>query len=325
MKNGKAWTGIFLMMFLLGAPPVLAHPSMAEKQLPSAEEDRNAVAARVNGAEIEMRYVNMEANRLVEQMGRAHAGKKAQEGLKSKALDILILRELAYQRSDKNVEPAQVDERIASIKAKQGGDEGYRKFLERESITEKELAGQIERGIILDRMIQKEVFRGITVSEEEAKKRYERDKEQFASPEKVVVVDVVLFLDPGKAESLKKAEEIRGKILAEKEKNPLALASDGSFVARELEVRAENDKEIYEASKKLKVDEISGVITAPDSLHIVKLREYRPATQAPYEQVKTILEMKLQKEARQKKLQEWMAELKSGAKIEIMRNGNAGK
>ena len=78
---------------------------------------------------------------------------------------------------------------------------------------------------------------------------------------------------------------------------------------------------VAEAAKKLKVDEISGVIAAPDSLHIVKLREHRPASQAPYEQVKTILEMKLSKEVRAKKLQEWVTDLKRGAKIEIIQNG----
>jgi hypothetical protein len=166
-------------------------------------------------------------------------------------------------------------------------------------------------------MLEKEVLSRATVSEDDLRKEYEKEKEQFHTPEKVEVVDVVFFLETGEKESMGKAEEIRRRIADEEGNNPLRLAPDGTFIVREIEVRREKEGQLYEEARKLKVDELSRVITTPDSLHILRLKKITPEKQYTFDQAKGSLEGNLKREAVQKRMQEWEAELKRGATIEI--------
>ena len=63
--------------------------------------------------------------------------------------------------------------------------------------------------------------------------------------------------------------------------------------------------------------EVSGVISAPDSLHIIKLLEYAPERPLTYEEAGGAIERKLRAAAQQKRRQEWEQELKKDAKIEL--------
>jgi parvulin-like peptidyl-prolyl isomerase len=86
---------------------------------------------------------------------------------------------------------------------------------------------------------------------------------------------------------------------------------------REVEVRKEKERELYEEAKKLQVGGLSGVITTPDSLHILRLKKFTPEKQLTFDQAKASLEGNLKREAVQKRMLEWEAELKRGATIEI--------
>jgi len=314
----RVLVGIPLILSLIGGPTG-----------PSAADDggggetgrggvRNPVAARVNGAEITVKSVTLTTNRMSARMGRAHSSPKVAGELRKRALDLLILQELSWQKSDRKVERELVDGKIASLKANAGGEEGYRKFLEQEGLTESEMIVMVEKGIVLDRTVEREVFSRATVSEEDVRKAYEREKARYNTPEKVEVIDVVFFLETGEKDSMKKAEEVRGRITGELENNPLRLVPDGTFIVREFEVPKEKERMLYDEAKKLKVGELSGVITTPDSLHILRLVNISPERNDSFDQVKGSLETELKKDALRKRMQEWESELKRGATIEIM-------
>lgn len=311
-----------MLVLLLGGPAVQGFSDDGQIGSTDPEGVRNTVAARVNGAEIPVKYVTMVTNRLNAGKGQPHAAPDGVEGRRKTALNLLILRELAYQKADRKVEREEIDKRIASMKASLGGQSEYRKYLEKEALTEGEFTALLEKDIAYDRLLEKNVLGKVTVSEDDLKKAYERERDQFHTSEKIVAIDVVFFLEVGDKNSMKKAKEILGKITGEENKNPFLLAYDGSFLVREIELRKEKDGTLYEEAKKLKVDELSGVITTHDSLHIIKLKKYTPEKQFSFDQAKGMLERKLNSEARQKRMREWEAELKKDAKIEIMEAGS---
>ena len=117
---------------------------------------------------------------------------------------------------------------------------------------------------------------------------------------------------------MKKANEILAKINADKDKNPLNVAPDGTFIVRSQDIDKEKEPALYAAARKLKEGELSGVITTPDGIHIMQLSHYTPEKQTPYEEVKGPLKQKLLAAAQIKRFQDWEQELKKDAKIEIM-------
>jgi hypothetical protein len=188
-------------------------------------------------------------------------------------------------------------------------------------MTEDELRGKLERNLMVKHIFEKEVSGEIVVTEEEMRKEYERVKDEFSMPEKVVIDDIVLFLPLEDENSMKIAGDFLRKIQDDPERNPWNIPTDGSFAVREREITKAKQGELYAEARKLKEGEISGVIRTSDSFHIILLKKYTPAVEVTFEQLRDRIERRLHALAQQKKLEEWESELKKGAAIEILGGG----
>ncbi len=325
----RLFTVVSITLFLVLC--VAGNARAAEGNQPastSGGDNANIVVAKVNGVEITMESYSKMINSLSLEKAHESASPNSLKEAKQEALNQLIVQELAYQKAKSEgmtVEKNVIDNALADMKRKLGGDEKLKEFMDKERITDEELSKRIERHLTLRRIFMREIMGKVSVSDEDIRKEYEKEKGTYVRPEKMTVVDVVFFLKPEEADSIKKAEEVRKKIDEDKEKNPLNLVSEGVFIARDLEVNEGKDKGIYEAGKKWKVGELSGVFSAEGNLHVIKLKEYSPFKQYTFEEVKNWIEGKSRTQAMKKRLEEWGAELKKDAKIEIMEAERAGK
>jgi peptidyl-prolyl cis-trans isomerase C len=310
-----------------GEPVSKEQPNIEVQQDPNKIDQQAAkkvVVARVNGAEITMFDLLKTMNRIGARKGAASAAADV-EDLTKEALDRLIFRELAWQEAQAGglrTKKENIDTAIGNLKENVGGDEQYRQLLEQEQVTETDLRHEVERSLTIEAIFAKEVYEKVVVPEDELKKAYEQERGKYIQPEKVSVLDVYFFIKAGDRPSLKKAETIRSRILADKNRDPWRLVLDDSFIVRNYEPRKEKDTVLVEEAKKLKKDEISRVIKTPDGAHIVKLREYSPQRQLTLEEVKPNLEKKLRATAQEMRLREWERELRAKATIEIVDVGS---
>ena len=319
MKHVFSVVSVFLSLVLWTAGNVLAAGEDPHASLYAGDKGK-VVVGRVNGVEITMEAFARMVGSLGIEKAHETASPNSIKDAKKEALNQLIVQELAYQKAKSEgmtVEKKVIDEALAETRQKLGGEEKFKEFMEKERITEEDISKRIERHLTLRRIFMREIMSKVSVSEEEMRKEYEKEKESYARPEKIIVVDVVFFLPAGEADSLRKAEDIRKKIDDDKEKNPGNLVSDGVFVVRDMELKESREKEIYEAAKKLKVGELSGVFAAEGNLHVIKLMEYTPYKQFTFEEVKSRIERKSRLQALKKRVDEWGAELKKDAKVEI--------
>jgi parvulin-like peptidyl-prolyl isomerase len=331
---------VFLfVIFLLqkaghGAEGNLASSSSIDAQKTEADGENQGqnVAALVNGVEITREAVDTMMKSMAK--GKVHGADSEEnpEDLHKEALNQLILQELAYQKALSDgvtVDQKDVDNVLADIKKKLGDEGKYMEFLDKEKISEAEMRKRVQRNLVLSRFfnaLKKEIYDNSKVSEEELKSEYEKDKEKYTRPEKIVVVDVVFFLKPDDADSLKKTNEILEKIQTDKEKDPWNLVLDGTFIVRDLEMKdGIQEEEIYNQAKKIQVGELSGVFLSSGTLHIIKLKEYTPFKQYTFEEVKSAVERKARGEAQKKFLAAWEAGLKKDARIEIMESGKSNE
>jgi foldase protein PrsA len=246
------------------------------------------------------------------------AAPESREETRRKALDRLIFQELAYEeavRRGLRPEAASVDSALEQFMNRAGREKGYKDFLEKQSLTTADVRAQLERGLALRLITAREVTEKIKVSDEDVRKEYEQRKDQYVSPEKVNVTDVVFFLKLDDEASIKKAGEVMAAINADKDKNPWNLARDNAFVVRDLNIDKEKDPVLYEAARKLKEGELSGVLRTRDSLHIIQLTKYTPERQLPFEEVGYAIKGQMRSLAQKKRLEEWKQELRKDAKI----------
>lgn len=286
-------------------------------------ETQPTVVATVNGVGITYEAEVRMMRRIMATKAYAEAPQEI-EDVRKEALDKLVVQELAYQKAKAEgivVGEKAIDDAIADLRKKLGTEERFQTFLENEAMTGDRLRPTVERNLVLQAISAKEVTGKVTVSEDDIRQEYEKEKDKYASPERVAVTDVVFFLKTDDEGSVKIVEDLRKKLEGQKDNDPWTLVPDGTFIVQDIQNLAatkDKDKDLYEAAIKLKVGELSGAVKTSDSLHLIKLTAYSPRQEVPFETLKGTLEKKLRARALQERIKEWGNELKKDAKIEII-------
>lgn len=286
------------------------------------KESKNVVVARVNGVPITMRAVLKMMSYIARENYEPNLDMNE---VKKDAINRLILQELAYQKAkqqDMNVDKKRIDDIIAGIKISLGGEDGFKRYLQKEMMTEDDLRSDIERREIVERIFKEEVMNQVIITEKDMKDYYKKNIYRFRQKENIVVTDIVFLLDIDKEESINRAKEVLKIIKEDIRKDLSKLKTDGDFVVRDVEIKEEKDRlresEIYKEAKKLKVGEVSDVIKMSDSIHILILKSFIPEKEFSYEEVKEVILKDLRNEALKIRLKEWEEELKKDAKIELI-------
>jgi parvulin-like peptidyl-prolyl isomerase len=296
-------------------PPSAEH--LQQSPAAAKAETLATVVAKVNNAELSMDALISMMNALPEKSGNAP---ETLEQRRQRALESLVLLELAYQRAvalGLNAGPDKVETAMVNFKDAIGGEKEYREYLVRRNITEEALRSDVERKLTISLIYTREVEDTMAIPEEELKKEYEKVKQQLVQPEKVSIVDVYLIKSEDKT-SKKRARALLRRIQADPAQDPWKLVLDNTFMVRNLIVRKEREKELYDAASKLKPQELSGVIKTPDNFHIIKLKEYTPERQLTFEEAKPKIEESLKGPYLEKRTQEWEQGLKKDATIVLL-------
>jgi parvulin-like peptidyl-prolyl isomerase len=302
-------------------------PDQSAAQAPGGEtsssegEAKKVNVARVNGTDITLQSLIARSDYLSARNKHAADVSQQDDSARKEALESLIFEELAYQKAiaeGLGASKADIDGRIGELKVKLGGPEAFKERLEKNGVSEEELRAAAARDMALQRIFHKEIDDKVTVSEDEIKREFEKRKGKFIMAEKVVVNDIIFFLDPDKKESIQKAENVLKTLRDGDNKDAGSLVPDGTFIVQKTELIKEKQPEFYKKAKKLKIGELSDVIRTSDSLHVLQLKEYAPQRQFTLDDMKDYLESLVRGEARMKRMKQWEKELRSGAKIEIL-------
>lgn len=232
-------------------------------------------------------------------------------------LEKMIVEELAFQKAKKlGLKPEERKIKNAIVELRMDlGEEAFRDYLKKEGLSEESLGHMIERKLLIEMLYADEVVKRVVIPEEDIRAEYERQKERFKFPEKVVVVDLKFLKDS--EESMKKADLLLSKIKNEYNGEPWRLVQDGTFIINQIRLNRTRQRELYEEAKRLKPGELSGVIKASDGLHIIKLVEYSEERYPSLEEMRVYLEGELFPAALKRREKEWREELKKNAEIKI--------
>ncbi len=306
---------IFLSLTLISS--CAKHATVNEVGQVTETEPRKIVVARVNGAPLYMDALINMMNRLP--VITVNGAPESLEEHKKRALDKIVLQELAYQQAKSHgvsIGTDKVDMAIHNLKENLGGEKEYADYLAQQKVSEANLRVQAERSMTIELMYAKEVLAKVTVPEEEVKQEYEKVKHLYITPEKASIIDVDVLKKDDSKTSNKKAKNLLNTIKADADKDPWKLTLDGTFIIRDISVDKNQEQELFEAAKKLKPNQLSGVLETPTGSHIIKLVKYSPERQLTLDEVKSKIELKFKVPAQEKRTREWEQELKQNAKIE---------
>ena len=249
--------------------------------------------------------------------------------MKNEVLESLIDRELLYQESKKKgiqVKSEAVSDQLQQIQKRYPNKEEFEKLLNNMGLTESDVHAQIERGMAIQELIDKEVTEKITVSDEETKAFYDKNPQLFQQPEQVKASHILIKVQADapkeqKAEARKKIEAVQQKVRKGEDFAALAKTySEGPSGPKGGDLgyfrRGQMVKPFEDAAFSLKPNETSDIVETQFGYHLIRVSDKKPATKMTYAEVKDRLNQHLKKQKRDSEANAYIETLRKDAKIE---------
>lgn len=333
MKKGK----VFVIPVFLSLLSVLSTPLYAEKTDSASTQPENIttedaskkIVATANGAPITLKHVQIRVQ-LVSREVAYHtqiSDEKKQE-MMERALDQLIIEELAYQEAKKTgitISEKDINNRLNEVKNGFPSEELFNKSLAANNLDLDKYKKLIEKELSIKKINEKMFGKPITLSDKEVKDYFEKNREKFKEPEKIrlrqILIKIPAFASKEEWEKGKnKAEEILSELKAGKDFAKLAkeFSSDSSrekggdmgFIHK-----GRLEPYVEDIAYSLKVGEISDVLQTIYGYHIIKLEERKPPQNTQFSKIKEKLKKDLESIAMEEKKKDWIKGLREKAEI----------
>jgi peptidyl-prolyl cis-trans isomerase C len=284
----------------------------------------NGVAISKDDFEREMDFYIKRANQRGQQIPEAQMGM-----MKSQVLDSLIDRELLFQETKKKgikVDPKDVADEFQKIKQRYAKSGEFEQLLSKMGLTESDVQNQIERGMAIQQLIDKEVRAKITIEDKDVKSYYDANPQLFEQPEQVKASHILIKVDADAPQE--KKDEARKEIesIQEKAKNGEDFAtlaktySEGPSGPNGGDLgyfrRGQMVKPFEDAAFNLKPNETSDIVETRFGYHLIKVVDKKPAQKMAYDEVKERLSEHLKKQKADSEASTYIQGLRSSAKIE---------
>jgi peptidyl-prolyl cis-trans isomerase C len=312
---------------------VIAMSLVLVSTLALAEEKKELAgkAAVVNGVAIskddfnrEMDFYIKRASQQGQQVPQAQLGM-----MKSQVLDSLIDRELLYQETKKKgikADAAEVDGELQKIKQRYAKEGEFEQLLSNMGLTEPDVRRQIERGLAIQQLIDKEVRTKVKIGDEEVKSYYDSNPQLFQQPEQVKASHILIKVNADatqekKDEARKKIESVQKKAKKGEDFSTLAKTySEGPSGPKGGDLgyfrRGQMVKPFEDAAFKLEPNQTSDIVETQFGYHLIKVVDKKPAQQVAYADVKEQLSEHLKKQKMDSEASTYIEGLRSTAKIE---------
>ncbi|MCX8006996.1 MAG: peptidylprolyl isomerase [Coriobacteriia bacterium] len=237
-------------------------------------------------------------------------------------LDSMIEAELVRQEAKRlgiKVTDKDIDAKLAEIKASYPDENSFNEVVKQSGMTMEQIRQSISDQLVYQALYDK-VAPAPKVSEDEIKAYYEKNKSTQFTKEPEAHLQHILFEEKDKATAEKVLKEIEGgadfgALASKYSTDPGSKNSGGDLGSAPT---SQYVKEFKEAADKLKVGEVSGLVKTQFGWHIIKKLGETPGGIQPYEEVKDLIKSTLEQEARTKAWNDYIAKLKSKAKIQIL-------
>lgn len=222
-------------------------------------------------------------------------------------------------------EEGQIEQQIASMKQNFGiqTDEEFQQALAQSGMTERQLRDRLQRDLRAREVMGREVQSRIKLDEEDLRRYYQKNRDQFRQPEQVQIREVVVLEEnglPTAEERQRVAGQIRqavagGQSLAD----AVAEHSQRGHVSNVIDLGwvapGDLDPGLEAAAWKLAPGTLSEPVAGRGGLHLMQVIERREARILPFAEVQEQIRRREQQRLMQEEVAEYMAELEKKSLI----------
>jgi peptidyl-prolyl cis-trans isomerase C len=300
------------------------------------------LVARVNGVDIESKYIEFRLNQILRTVPRPLTVKEKTSVAKD-LIEKEVVRELVNQQGKKEnlkIDGELIEKELESLRASYSTEEEFNKALKARNITLEDIKKSMQIDINARQLLNAQIKGKINISDEEVRKYYESNKAKFMRPEAYHTRHILAAFFPPEAlrnqtiEELQKNKEYFARIAEEKIDKIMAELKKGADFEEVAKNQSDDESSrenggdldfIYkgvfdasfdEAAGKLKPGEISGKVKTRFGFHVLQLIETKPSETAPFDDMKPGIQKHLFLEEAKKQVASYVEELRKDAKIE---------
>jgi peptidyl-prolyl cis-trans isomerase C len=182
--------------------------------------------------------------------------------------------------------------------------------------------------ILIQELINREINLKIVITDEEAKKYYDANLDEFKIPEKIKARQILIKVDASATPEDAAKKEAKAKELLEKVKSGgdfEAIAKENSDDPRTKPkggdlgfiTKGRMSAEFDKVASETKAGEIGTLVKDQEGFHIIKVDEKKEAQLQGLDSVKVKITTKLKRDKQKEKVEQLLADLKSKSKITI--------
>jgi peptidyl-prolyl cis-trans isomerase C len=304
---------------------------LATSAMSQTEIQAEKPAAVVNTIDITVNELHSELKKLSVEMDLRNRPLSAEQisSLKQQLLETLIERELLYQQAQQRkieVRNRWIERALDELKARLAEHAmTLQDYLEKTGLAEDQLRNGIRKGLIVQRMLRREVIRQIKISEAEMQSFYQQHPDFFKRDEQIRIRHILVSVSPAadeekKADALLRIQTIQTKLREGQDFGVLALEnSDCPSKNRGGDLgyltRGEIIPAVSRAAFDLQPGQISDIITTRYGFDLVQVLDHRPPTQMAYKNTRDKIERTLRRDKEKAAAHTYLAKLKKNAVI----------
>ncbi len=328
-------------LLLAALSPVSAQLAASHASAPSSAFEQTNIHAvgkpvvRVNGAVLTDRDLVREMSAIFP-YARQHNGgvpKSMEAEVRSGAMQMMIFEELVYQeavRRKMTVPPAKMERAMTAFRKQFKSPDDYKQFMQVEvNNSQSLLRVKIQRSLLIEALLKQEVSDKSAVSLLQAKAYYDKNPDQFRTPESYAV-QTISVVPPQNAtpdqlkEARKRADDALRQAKATKSYEEFGLLAEkiseddwhvmmGDHKAVD---RTKLPPAVLQAMQTMKPGEVSGLIQVDRIYTVVRMNAHVPAGMQKFADMKVSLRKNMQKAKSEQLRGDLGKKLRKNAKIE---------
>jgi len=299
--------------------------------------------ARVNGVEIESKYIQFRLSQIIKKVNRPLTLKEKTSIVKD-LIEKEVVRELINQQGKKEnltLDNKLIEKELESLRSGYSSEKEFDNALKARNINLEDIKKSMQIDLNTRKLLNAQIKGKINISNEDVKKYYEENKSKFQRPKAYHARHILAAYFPPEAlrnQTIKElqnnkeffaraAEEKIDKIIEELKKGAdfKELAKNQSDDESTRETGGDLDyiyKGVFDTSfddaiEKLHPGEFSGKIKTRFGFHVIQLIEKKPSERATFDEMKPGIQKYLFLEEAKKQVASYVEKLKQTANIEI--------
>jgi parvulin-like peptidyl-prolyl isomerase len=310
---------LFLLAILLLVPAILR------------AEVLNRIVLRVNDRIATLYDYQQRKDEMVRDILRREQDQEERQRLLGQAGEMVfadLFRELLMDsRADQlgiEISDVQVDQSIAQLKQNFNlkTDQEFAAALAQSGMTEPQLRVQVRNNLRVQEVRGREVQSRVNVDEEDLRRYYRKNLEQFRQPEQLQLREVVVLEEGGVAvdERRKAAADVRAKVLggaslADAAADYAKKGTTSNVIELGWVSPGDLDKNLETAIWKLPVGSLSEPVEARGGLHLVQVIDRRESRIPPFTEVSAVIQSREQERVFRDEITKYMVELEKKSLI----------